>query len=262
MRSATSAHEPLISVVVDHDQRRLVWAAPGGDKAILSARRRPPRTGTVRANTRVSADAADWIATVVAKRCPNAVRCADPLHVVAWATEALDEERRHAWKARRRAMLPGIGPRTPPATRRSSSTPGMRSGRTEDLNVHQQASPPRSPRPTGGCTAPTCSRKACGTCARSRARKAPLAELGATLLHPVVRQARPTGSVSTPPPSTPAASTARATPHREHPVPQIRLLTRIAFGFNSPEALVALAMLSLGGHRSSLLAEPPTDQSE
>ncbi|MGZ4664829.1 MAG: hypothetical protein ACXV5Q_07215, partial [Frankiaceae bacterium] len=27
-----------------------------------------------------------------------------------------------------------------------------------------------------------------------------------------------------------------------------RLLTRMAFGFHSPEALVALAMLSLGGH--------------
>lgn len=32
---------------------------------------------------------------------------------------------------------------------------------------------------------------------------------------------------------------------------KIRLLTRIAFGFKSPEALIALAMLSLGGHRPS-----------
>jgi len=44
----------------------------------------------------VSADAADWIAEVVAERCPTAVRCADAFHVVAWATEALDEVRRHA----------------------------------------------------------------------------------------------------------------------------------------------------------------------
>ena len=29
---------------------------------------------------------------------------------------------------------------------------------------------------------------------------------------------------------------------------KIRLLTRIAFGFNSPDALIALAMLTLGGH--------------
>jgi transposase len=33
---------------------------------------------------------------------------------------------------------------------------------------------------------------------------------------------------------------------------KIRLFTRIAFGFKSPEALVALAMLSLGGYRPSL----------
>ena len=36
---------------------------------------------------------ADWIAAVVAQRCPNAVRCADPFHVVKWATDALDEGR-------------------------------------------------------------------------------------------------------------------------------------------------------------------------
>ena len=51
--------------------------------------------------THVSADAADWIADVVAERCPNAVRCADAFHVVAWATEALDEVRRQAWNEAR-----------------------------------------------------------------------------------------------------------------------------------------------------------------
>jgi transposase len=33
---------------------------------------------------------------------------------------------------------------------------------------------------------------------------------------------------------------------------KIRLITRIAFGFASPEALIALAMLNLGGHRPTL----------
>ena len=33
---------------------------------------------------------------------------------------------------------------------------------------------------------------------------------------------------------------------------KIRLLTRIAFGFHGPEALIALAMLALGGHRPVL----------
>ena len=33
---------------------------------------------------------------------------------------------------------------------------------------------------------------------------------------------------------------------------KIRLITKMAFGFKSPEALIALALLSLGGHRPSL----------
>jgi hypothetical protein len=34
----------------------------------------------------------------------------------------------------------------------------------------------------------------------------------------------------------------------------IRLMTRVAFGFRSQEALIALAMLNLGGHRPALPA--------
>ncbi len=37
---------------------------------------------------------------------------------------------------------------------------------------------------------------------------------------------------------------------------KIRLLTRIAFGFRSAEALIALAMLSLGGYRPNLPGRP------
>jgi transposase len=33
---------------------------------------------------------------------------------------------------------------------------------------------------------------------------------------------------------------------------KIRLITRIAFGFKNVNALIALAMLSLGGHRPAL----------
>ncbi len=85
-----------LTVVVDHNSGRLVWAAPGRDKATL--RRFFDALGDARSAqiSQVSADAADWIADVVAERCPNAVRCADPFHVVKWATEALDEERRRA----------------------------------------------------------------------------------------------------------------------------------------------------------------------
>src|SRR5947208_13380069 len=90
-----------LTVVVDHDSGRLVWAAAGRDKATL--RRFFDVLGDDRAAqiSQVSADAADWIAEVVAQRCPTAVRCADPFHIVKWATEALDDVRRQAWNAAR-----------------------------------------------------------------------------------------------------------------------------------------------------------------
>ena len=87
----------FLMVVVDHDTRRLVWAAPGRTSAtvreffdLLGAQRCAQLT-------HVSADGADFIDAVVAKQCPNAVRVADPFHVVKWAGEALDEVRRGAW---------------------------------------------------------------------------------------------------------------------------------------------------------------------
>lgn len=43
---------------------------------------------------------------------------------------------------------------------------------------------------------------------------------------------------------------------------KIRLITRVDFGFRSPEALIALARLNLGGHRPAYLAgnEPRISQ--
>ena len=93
-----------LTVVVDHDTGRLVWAAPGRDKVTLAAffdALGPERCAQI---THVSADGADWISVVVADRCPNAVRCADPFHVVRWATDALDEVRRQAWNTARDAV--------------------------------------------------------------------------------------------------------------------------------------------------------------
>jgi transposase len=86
-----------ITVVVDHDSSRLVWAAPGRDKATV--RSFFDALGQERSAllTHVTADGADWIADVVAERAPQAIRCADAFHVVSWATEALDVVRRQAW---------------------------------------------------------------------------------------------------------------------------------------------------------------------
>ena len=76
------SHRYLI-VVVDHDSGRLVWAGPGRSEAALN--RFFDELGDQRAAelTHVSADMAEWIAKAVAQRAPNAIRCADPFHIVA-----------------------------------------------------------------------------------------------------------------------------------------------------------------------------------
>ena len=83
-----------LTVVVDHDSGRLLWAKPGRDKDTLGEFFTELGTERSALITLVSADAAEWIATVVAEQCPNATLCADPFHMVAWATAALDEVRR------------------------------------------------------------------------------------------------------------------------------------------------------------------------
>ena len=97
--------------MVCHDTGRLVWAGKGRDKATV--RRFFDALGEQRSAqiTHISADAADWIAAVVAERCPDAVLCADPFHVVAWATDALDEVRRAAWNEARGAVTQRTAPR-------------------------------------------------------------------------------------------------------------------------------------------------------
>lgn len=92
-----------LTVVVDHDTGRLVWAAPGRDRATVEAFL--DALGEERCNRLelVSADMAAWIAAPVRERCPNAVLCVDPFHVVQLATEALDVVRRQVWNDARRA---------------------------------------------------------------------------------------------------------------------------------------------------------------
>jgi transposase len=96
-----------LTIVVDHDSGRLVWAAVGRDKATLNGffdLLGEERSGQV---SLVSADGAGWIATVVAERAPNATLCIDAFHVVQWATDALDEVRRQVWNEARRGGMSG-----------------------------------------------------------------------------------------------------------------------------------------------------------
>ena len=83
-----------LTCVVDHDTGRLVWAAEGRNTRTLQ--RFFDALGAERAGqlTHVSADGAEWIHTVVADRAPQAILCLDPFHIVAWGTAAVDQVRR------------------------------------------------------------------------------------------------------------------------------------------------------------------------
>lgn len=92
-----------LTVVVDHDTGRLLWIAEGRTKKTLAAFFDTLGDERCRKITLVSADGADWIADVVGLRCPNARLCMDPFHVVVWVQHALDLVRRAVWNTLRRA---------------------------------------------------------------------------------------------------------------------------------------------------------------
>jgi transposase len=94
-----------LTVVVDHDSGRLVWAAKGHDKDTLEGffdLLGEDRCAQIRL---VSCDAAEWIGDVVGLRCKNATVCLDAFHLVKWVTDALDEVRRETWNQARRAGM-------------------------------------------------------------------------------------------------------------------------------------------------------------
>ena len=245
-----------LTVVVDHDARRLVWAAPGRDKATLHRFFDALGEARCAAITHVSADAADWIAAVVAERCPTAIRCADPFHVVAWATDALDEVRRQAWNTARGAVT----------QRRADRATG-----TARALKHARYALWKNP---DNLTQRQSEKLAWIAKTDPRLHRAYLLKEGLRHVFAVkgeegkealdrwtswARRCRIPAFVDL---------ARKITKHRpaidaalEHELSnalvestntKIRLLTRVAFGFKSPEALIALAMLSLGGHRPAL----------
>jgi transposase len=245
-----------LTVVVDHDSGRLVWAAPGRDQATLGLFFDALGAQRCAQITHVSADGADWIAGVVAERCPHAVRCADPFHVVKWATEALDEVRRAAWNTARGAV-----------TRRRA---GRASGHARALK-HARYALWKNPE---NLTDRQRAKLAWVARTDPRLHRAYLLKEGLRTIfqlphHEAVealevwigwaRRCRIPAFVDL---------QRRIVKHKasilaaiEHGLSnariesvntKIRLITRIAFGFRSPQALIALAMLSLGGHHPTL----------
>ncbi|ORA36929.1 ISL3 family transposase [Mycobacterium aquaticum] len=259
-------HHKYLTVVVDHDSGRLVWASPGRDKATVNAffdALEASAAGRCAQITRVSADGAEWIADVVAERCPEAIRCADPFHVVSWANEALDEVRRQAWNAARRAghtQRHGwvAGRRVTVATGAAKALKRTRFAlwkNPENLSERQRAKLEWIAKTDPRLYRAYLLKEALRTIFKL------LVEQAAEALDKWVAWARRCRLESF------VLLQQRITRHRrqilasiEHGLSngllesantKIRLLTRMAFGFATPEP-IALAMLTLGGHRPAL----------
>jgi transposase len=265
--SYKKGHKYLM-VVVDHDTRRLVWAAPGRNSATV--REFFDLLGAERCSqiTHVSADGADFIDTIVAQSCPNAVRVADPFHIVKWATDALDEVRREAWNdARRQARAePQRGRGRPPADaaprpgdERAKSLKGARYSlwkNPEDLTQNQQAmlawiatTNPRLYRAyllkEGLRTVFRMPYNAAVTALDRWSSWARRCRIPAFVkLQKSIVKHRPRILA--------AIEHGLSNGLIESTNTKIRLITRMAYRFHSAGALIALAMLNLGGHRPAL----------
>ena len=233
-----------LTVVIDHRSGRLLWASPKADAATLNKffdLLGPERCARLQT---ISADAAAWVRTVVRERCPQARLCVDPFHVVQWATDALDKVRRAVWNDLRSSDRPDLAQSLKHARWALWKNP-------EDLTAAQQnclASIQRTNQPlyrayllkeqlrevfrVGGRAAWKLLERWIAWALRSR-------------LDPFVKVAR---TIREHRAGIEAAlehglSNARV----EGANNQLRLLTRLAYGFHSHGPLLALAMLKLGG---------------
>lgn len=254
-----------LTVVVDHTSGRLVWAAPGRDQATLETFFDALGAERSAQITHVSADAAGWISRTVAARCPNAVRCADAFHVVSWASEALDETRRAARMAARAAPGGTIkAGRSHGLPRRDSVGPAKAIHHAryalwknpENLTEKQQVKLDWVEK------------------TNPRLYRAYLLKEGLRTVFQLPYQEAVealdvwTGWARRCRIGSFVALQRRIVRHRdsilaaiEHGLSngriesvntKIRLITRVAYGFRSPEALISLAMLRLGGHSPAL----------
>ncbi len=192
----------------------------------------------------------------MADRCPQAVRCADPFHVVAWATDALDEVRRDAWNSARGAVTQRRAAR---ASGHAKTLKGARYAlwkNPENLTEGQQAKLAWVAKADPRLYRAYLLKEGLRTVFRldlkdaeealdrwvSWARRCRIPAF-VKLQRKILRHRRSIlASIEH------GLSNGRI----ESVNTKVRLITRIAFGFRSPQALIALAMLSLGGHKPAL----------
>lgn len=258
----------FLTVVVDHDTARLVWAQPGRNRGTLREFFNdlgPDRSTQI---THVSADQANWIRTVVTERAPQAIQCADPFHIVQWANKALTSVRATVWRHARAAGN----------TRKNGIERGRQrhdsTGEAREL-AHAKFTLLKNPE---NLTDKQHARLAWIAATHPDLWEAYRLKEGLRLALKLRGQAGldalqtwlDQAHASNVPAFAHLAGRIEETrPRIENTIihglsnglvestnTKIRLLTRIAYGFHSPQPLIALAMLSLSHHRPQLPDRP------
>ena len=192
----------------------------------------------------VSCDDAEWIQRPVAERCPNAIVCLDPFHVVKAATDALDKIRREVWNEARRQGQTQLARELKGARFALWKNPENLTERQQLKLAHIQKLNQRLYR-------------AYLLCQQLRQIYRVPANHALTLLEAWLKWARRSRLE-------PFVKVARRITEQRRMVEaaitnklsnaaveqvntQIRLITRRGFGYHSPWAVIALAMLSLAG---------------
>ena len=225
-----------LTVIVDHATGRMVWAKKGRNKETLAAFFDELGAERSAALTHVSADGAEWIHAVVAARAPQALICLDPYHVVAWAMNALDKVRRRTLAAEegsdRHAMWAVRKNPTDLTTEQRASLANIAATNAalyrayllkEQLREVFQAKGRRGHQLLAGWLSWASHSRIPEMVAVSRTIRRYKTLIGNTLDH--------------------AVSNARSEATNTH----LRALTKRAYGYHSPEALIAMGMLTRGG---------------
>ena len=233
-----------LTVVVDHDSGRLVWAAPGRDRETVEKFLQLLGEERCEQIELVSCDMAEAIAGAIAERCPNATRCVDPFHVIKLATDALDDVRREVWNEARRQGHQQVAKQLKGARFALWKNPHRLTERQQiKLAQIQQTNKPlyraylisQQLREIYRVTHQQAMRLLDAWLAWARrSRLAPFVKLAKTITK---QRAGIEAAIQH------GLSNARV----EQVNTQLRLITRRAYGFRTPQALIALAMLSLGG---------------
>ena len=239
-----------VTVVVDHDSGRLVWCEPGRDAATLDrffCELGPKRCWQI---THVSADMASWYHHSIRRNVPDAVCCIDSFHVVALATQALDQVRHDVWNTARQSGDPD-GAKWLKDTRwalwKNPERLTSQQAATLDQVAHRNAPLYRA------------------YLLKEQLREVfhePDWQRAAERLDLWISWAKTSGLASF------AKAAATIHGHRDRIIATlrygltnarieainttIRLICRRAYGFHTPHAMIALAMLKLGGYRPPL----------